>query len=110
MSRPDKVLNLLGLAAKGRNVVSGEFAVEKAVKSGQAYLVITAGDASENAKKNYRNLCEYYEVDLKTYSDKDGLGRAIGKEQRVAVAVTDPGLARSLENQISNTEVEYGEN
>ena len=44
-------LSLAGLAAKAGKVVSGEFATEKAVKTGKAFLVITARDASENTKK-----------------------------------------------------------
>ena len=44
----DKVLSMLGIAAKSGNVVSGEFSTEKAVKSGQAYLVIVSSEASEN--------------------------------------------------------------
>ena len=43
---------MLGIAAKSGSVVSGEFSTEKAVKEGRAYLVIVAGDASENTKKN----------------------------------------------------------
>ena len=31
-----KVLSLLGLAARGRNLVSGEFSTENAVKDGSA--------------------------------------------------------------------------
>ena len=50
--RTDKVLSMLGLAAKAGSVVSGEFSTEKAVKEGKAYLVIVAGDASDNTKKN----------------------------------------------------------
>ena len=36
----DRVLSMLGLAAKSGNVVSGEFSTEKAVKTGKAFLVI----------------------------------------------------------------------
>ena len=41
----DKVLNLIGLAQKAGKVVSGEFMTEKAVKTGEAALVILAEDA-----------------------------------------------------------------
>ena len=41
----NKIYGLLGLAARGRNVVSGEFATENAVKNGSAVLVIVAKDA-----------------------------------------------------------------
>ena len=84
-----KILSLLGLAARSRNLVSGEFAVEKSVKSGHAYLVLAAKDASENTKKMYQNMCEYYHVPLYFFSDRSELGHAIGKEFRAAVAVED---------------------
>ena len=48
----DRVLSMLGLATRSRNVVSGGFATEEAVKSGKAYLVIIAEDASDNTRKN----------------------------------------------------------
>ena len=44
----DRVLSMLGIAAKSGNVVSGEFSTEKAVKSGNAFLVIVSDEASEN--------------------------------------------------------------
>ena len=47
----DRVLSMLGLAAKSGNVVSGEFSTEKAVKTGKAFLVIVADDSSDNTKK-----------------------------------------------------------
>ena len=54
--KPDKVLAMLGIAAKSGSVLSGEFSTEKAVKEGSAYLVIVAGDASDNTKKMFRNM------------------------------------------------------
>ncbi len=49
--KPDKVLSMLGIAAKAGSVASGEFSTEKAVKEGRAWLVIVASDASENTQK-----------------------------------------------------------
>ncbi|MBP3458063.1 MAG: ribosomal L7Ae/L30e/S12e/Gadd45 family protein [Lachnospiraceae bacterium] len=96
MNRPDRVMSMLGIAAKGRNVVSGEFAVEKAVKTGKAFLVIVAEEASDNTKKMFTNMCEFYEVPIAFYGTKDALGHAIGKQMRANVAVTDNGLANSI--------------
>ena len=45
--KQDKALAMIGLAQKAGKIVSGEFATEKAVKTGKAALVIVAGDASE---------------------------------------------------------------
>ena len=92
----EKVLNLIGLAQKAGRVVSGEFMTEKAVKSGEAALVILAQDASDNTKKKFSNMCEFYEVPLRLYAAKDNLGHAMGKEFRASLAITDKGLAQAI--------------
>ena len=102
MSKPDGVLSLLGIAAKGRNLVSGEFAVEKAVKEGKAFLVIVAYEASDNTKKKFRNMCEFYEVPIAEYGTKDSLGHAIGKEERSSIGITDQGLSNGILKLIEN--------
>lgn len=101
-SRPnkDRVLSMLGLATRSRNVVSGGFATEEAVKSGKAYLVIIAEDASDNTRKKYSNMCEFYEVPYGYYSVKEILGHAIGKEERSCLAVTDKGFADSIQKHL----------
>lgn len=92
----DKILSLLGLAARGRNLVSGEFSTEKAVKEGKAALVIVGSDASDNTRKMFTNMCTFYKTPIYFYADKEMLGRAIGKEMRASVAVTDPGMAANI--------------
>lgn len=95
--KPDKVLSYLGLAMRGRNLVSGEFQTEDAVKNGSAVLVIVAEDASENTKKLFKDKCSYYEVPVYMYGTKESLGRAIGKDLRSSLAITDAGLAQAIE-------------
>ena len=97
----DKVLSLLGIAQKAGKVVSGEFSVEKAVKEGKACLVLVAGDASDNTKKMFRNMCSYYKVPLYVHSAKETLGHCIGKQFRASLAVTDVGFANALNKQLS---------
>lgn len=92
----DKILSLLGLAARGRNLVSGEFSTEKAVKEGKAALVIVGGDASDNTRKMFTNMCSFYKTPIYFYGSKEKLGKAIGKEMRASVAVTDPGIAANI--------------
>ena len=99
--KPDKVLSMLGIAAKAGGVASGEFSTEKAVKDGRAYLVIVAADASENTKKNFRNMTDFYEVPMYLYGDKEILGHFIGKEFRASLAVTNEGLAHSIEDNLN---------
>ena len=92
----NKALSLISLATKAGKTVSGEFCTEKEIKSGLAYLVIVAEDASDNTKKKFENMCEFYEVPIYFYGDKDTLGHAMGKEFRASLAVTDPGFAKGI--------------
>ncbi len=95
-TKNDPVLSLLGLSAAGRNLVSGGFSVDKAIKEGRASLVVVATDASENTRKSFNDSCTYYQVPIVFYGTKDELGHALGKEERSSAAVTDPGLAKSI--------------
>ena len=100
--KQNKILSLLGLAMRGRNLVSGEFQTIDAVKSGKAMLVIIAEDASQNTKKLFTNKCTYYEVPVYEYGTKEELGRAIGKDERSSVGVCDMGLADAIIGQLDN--------
>jgi len=98
--KQNKVLSLLGLAMRGRNLVSGEFQTLEAVKNGSAMLVIIAEDASANTKKLFTNKCTFYEVPVYEYGTKDELGRAIGKDMRSSLGVSDAGLAEAIIKQL----------
>ena len=78
----NKVLAYLGLATRAGKSVSGEFSV-------------VSEDASENSKKNFRNICTYYGVPLYFLGSREELGLACGKEVRVSAAIEDEGLARA---------------
>jgi ribosomal protein L7Ae-like RNA K-turn-binding protein len=96
-----RVLNLIGLATKAGKTVSGEFSTERAVKSGKAYLVIVAEEASDNTKKKFSNMCTYYQVPICMFGMKDELGRHMGKEMRASLAILDEGFARAMVKQMN---------
>lgn len=96
----DRILSMLSLAQKAGKVASGEFSTEKSVKSGMSFLVIVADDASDNTKKMFSNMCEYYEVPIYFFSDKVTLGHYIGKEFRASLSVNDEGFANSLKKKL----------
>ena len=99
--KQNKVLSLLGLAMRGRNLVSGEFQTLEAIKKGSAMLVIIAEDASDNTKKLFTDKCTFYEVPVVQYGTKAQLGRAIGKDLRSSVGVCDVGLADAIIKQLN---------
>ena len=73
---------------------------EREVKTGRAALVIVAGDSSDNTKKKFRDMCEFYKVPIYFYGDKDTLGHAMGKEFRASLAILDEGFAKGIQKQL----------
>ena len=69
MENSKKILNLLGLATKAGKIASGEFAAEKAVKSGKAHLVIVSEEASDNTRKMFQ-ICVLTTRSRFTFSER----------------------------------------
>jgi ribosomal protein L7Ae-like RNA K-turn-binding protein len=61
-----------------------------------------ASDASDNTKKKFSNMCNYYQVTIRVFSDKVSLGNACGKEFRASLSVNDNGLAKAIVKQIDS--------
>ena len=101
----NKILSMIGMAMKAGKIVSGEFATEKAVKTGKAFLVIVSAAASDNTKKMFRNMCTFYKVPMYIYGTKEELGHSMGKEFRASLAVTEEGFAKSIEKRLKEAEI-----
>ena len=104
LANRDKVLSLIGLAMKAGRCTSGETMTENETKLGRARLVIVASDASDNTKKKFRDMCEFYKVPICFYGDKDTLGHAMGKEFRASLAILDEGFARGILKELKKRE------
>lgn len=100
----DKVLSMIGLATKAGKTVSGEFMTEREIKSGRVALVVVAGDSSDNTKKKFRDMCEFYKVPIYFYGDKDTLGHAMGKEFRASLAILDEGFAKGIRKHLETSD------
>ena len=93
--------DMLGLGARAGKVVSGEVQAENAIAGGDAALCILAEDASENTRKKFRNKCVFCKVPLITDGTKEILGKALGKEERSVVCVTDAGFAAVVKSRLT---------
>ncbi len=102
----NKALSMLGLAEKSGNIASGEFSTEQSVKKGKSYLVIVAEDASDNTKKHFSDMTNFYDVPFYIYGTKDELGNAIGKEFRASLSVNDENFARAVEKKLKSDKTE----
>ena len=80
--------------------MTGETAVENAVRAGKAHLVVISGDASGNTTKKFTDKCAYYHVPLRVYATKAELGACTGAEARSCLAVTDRQFADALSKRM----------
>lgn len=92
-----KLRNSLGLCMRAGKLVTGDEIVLKAIRSGQAKLVIIAADASHNTMKKFTDKCNSYQIPFISFGDRYELGSSIGKGFRVIAAVTDTGFASLIQ-------------
>ena len=91
----DRTLNMLGLCARARKLITGEKAVVQAVREGMCYAVVLDGDTAKNGEKAVTQACGTHGVPL-LRTAPGALGRAIGHPGRMAAAVTDAGMAERI--------------
>lgn len=91
-----KCLGMIGLAKRAGKVSTGEFICSKAVKSGEAKLVIIAENASENTKKSVINSCRFYKVKYIEAGSMSDLGKYTGSQERAVVSVNDNNFAKAI--------------
>jgi len=96
----DKFYSGLGLATRARKLVTGEETVLKAIRSGEAKLVILAEDASEGTRKKFNDKCTSYNVPIIEFGTRESLGASIGKEARVSIAIVDEGFVKMLRKSL----------
>jgi ribosomal protein L7Ae-like RNA K-turn-binding protein len=91
-----RLLGGIGLAARAGRVKVGYDAVSDSVRRGEAVAVVIAGDAPERVKRKLERLLGARSTPHTTVLDGDRLGRAIGRERAVALAITDGSLGRRV--------------
>ncbi|MEI6285071.1 MAG: ribosomal L7Ae/L30e/S12e/Gadd45 family protein [Bacillota bacterium] len=96
ITKENKILALLGFAQKAGKIHSGDTAVLAALESRKTKLVLMAHDAADSTRDKLIKQCASDRVKLIEISNKDGLGSAIGKAQRAAVAITDRNFAQAI--------------
>lgn len=91
-----KFFQLVGLALRAGKIVSGEEQVVLGIRQKKISLVIMAQDAAKNTMKKVTDKSKSYQTPIIFVESRYQLGRAIGKEARVVVGVTDTGFANKL--------------
>jgi len=91
-----RILGLIGLGYRGRNVVVGVDAVRKELQAGKCWCVVVAEDASPRAVDKVVRLAAAKGVPLVTGPGAAAIGAQLGKPPVMAVGVRDRALADGI--------------
>lgn len=94
--RPAEGLALLGLAQRAGAVARGGEATRRAIRKGEARLVVLAEDASRTQLDKILKTMKGRSVDRRFVPSGSQLGAALGVAPLSAVAVTKRAFARQL--------------
>ena len=93
----DKALNFLALARKGGLAELGEEPVGGAARSGKAYVVLVASDASDHTWRRAKSyVAGTTQQCIRLPYTKDEMGFAIGRDCLAIAAITDCPMALAL--------------
>ena len=91
-----RVLGLIGLGHRARNVAVGVDAVRKELQAGKCWCVVVAQDASPRAVEKVVRLAEAKGVPLVAGPGAAAIGAQLGKPPVMAVGVRDRALADGI--------------
>ena len=91
-----RVLGLIGLGVRARNVVVGVEQVRLAARKGQLAMAIVAPDASPNSRKKLMPLLAAKKIPVREGLKAATLGGVAGREATAAIGITDASLARGV--------------
>ena len=100
----DKVLNYLGLAARGRLVAIGYNTCTFMMAKNKVKYIILAEDLAENSKKKMIAEANKRNVPYGIYGTKEDLSHITGKEDSGIFGVTDINLEKAISNEIENNQ------
>ena len=101
----DRLYNAIGLCQRAGKAQSGAFAAEQAIKNGKAKLVLLEESASDATKEHYARMCGSRGIPFYTV---ETVGRAIGKDSRIVMAVTDQNFRDMIERAMRNSDEKRG--
>ncbi len=92
----NKIYSMLGLCMKAGKLACGFDVCVENIKKKNAFLIIIAEDASPNTKEKIIYIANEYGVEVLEYGNKFDLSTAIGKREKVVVAILDNGFGSKI--------------
>ena len=101
----NKALNYLALAKKGRLAELGEEPVGAIARTGKAYVILVAGDASDHTWRRAKSYAAGTEQQVVRLScTKEEMGFVVGRTSLAIAAITDPQLALAMVTALDEPE------
>ena len=101
----NKTLNYLSLARKAGLAELGEEPVGAVARTGKAYVIAVASDASDHTWRRAKSYVAGTEQQcVRLPVTKDEMGMAIGRQELAIAAITDPSMALALVEAIGEPE------
>lgn len=100
-----KILGLIGLAARARNICFGADSVELEIKKRKVKLVVIAEDSSERTKEKFIKLSNEYNIPNIIGGKIDELSKAIGKSNKAIIGIKDINLSNEIQKINNGGEV-----
>src|SRR5690606_16715092 len=101
--------SVLGFAQAAGRLVSGDGAVERALRQGRAVLVLVALDAGAATVRRFQHLCSAAGVPWIHWGRQAAFGSWLGQRPRAVGAVCDPHFARLLKEAIGEGGASWGD-
>lgn len=105
----NKILGLIGLAARARKLCFGADSVEEKTKKGKVKLLIIAEDASNRTKDKFIKLAEEKNIPIIIKEKIETLSKAIGKSNKAIIGIEDINLSNEIQ-KINNGGEAIGKN
>ena len=105
----NKILGLIGLAARARKLCFGADSVEEKTKKGKVKLLIIAEDASNRTKDKFIKLANEKNIPIIIKEKIETLSKAIGKSNKAIIGIEDINLSNEIQ-KINNGGEAIGKN
>ncbi len=101
----NKILGLIGLAARARKVCFGADMVEERTNKKKVKLLIVAEDASQRTKDKFKKISEKENVPIIIGGEIELLSKAIGKSNKAIIGIEDINLSNEIQRINNGGEV-----
>ncbi len=93
----NKILGLIGLAARARKISFGADSVELQAQKKKVYLIILAQNSSVRTKEKFQKISEKYKIPIIITETIENLSNAIGKNNKAILGIEDINLANEIQ-------------